>query len=116
MAKTCRKSATGPGPGARLPLVANRMRDAVLVLNSGSSSIKFAVFDIAADEPALLCKGLLDEHESAPRLTVNDPTGKKLHETRRAAGDNDGNGLFVDVLAWLDSYLGDKRLVAAGHR
>ena len=42
------------------------MSDAVLVLNSGSSSIKFAVFDISADEPALLCRGLLDEHELRP--------------------------------------------------
>jgi acetate kinase len=92
------------------------MSDAVLVLNSGSSSIKFAVFDISTDDPALLCKGLLDEHESAPRLIVNDPSGKKLHETRRATTDKDGNGLFVDVLAWLDSYLGGNTLAAAGHR
>src|SRR5262249_44228711 len=81
-----------------------------------SSSIKFAVFDVSAREPALLCKGLLDEHESAPRLTVSDPSGKKLHETQRPAGDKDGNGLFVDVLAWLDSFLGGKTLAAAGHR
>jgi acetate kinase len=92
------------------------MSDAVLVLNSGSSSIKFAVFDIAADAPALLCKGLLDEHDSAPRLIVNDAAGNKLHETRRAAGDNDGNALFVDILTWLDNYLGGERLAAAGHR
>jgi acetate kinase len=91
------------------------MSDAVLVLNSGSSSIKFAVFDVSAGEPVLLCKGLLDEHESAPLLTVSDPLGKKLHETRRAADDNSG-GLFVDVLGWLDSYLGGKALAAAGHR
>jgi acetate kinase len=92
------------------------MPDAVLVLNAGSSSIKFGVFDIAADDPALLCKGLLDEHESAPRLTVTDPSGKTLHETRRAAGGKDGNGLFVEILGWLDSYLGGKTLAAAGHR
>ncbi len=92
------------------------MSDAVLVLNAGSSSIKFAVFDISADAPTLLCKGLLDEHESAPRLTVNDPSGKKLHETRRAAGDNDDNCLFVDILEWLDQSLAGRTLVAAGHR
>jgi acetate kinase len=92
------------------------MSDAVLVLNSGSSSIKFAAFETNADEPSLLCKGLLDEHEAAPRLTVNDPSGKKLHETRSAAGDKDGNGLFVDILAWLDRYLDGRTLAAAGHR
>ena len=78
------------------------MSDAVLVLNSGSSSIKFAAFEIAADEPTLLCKGLLDEHETAPRLTVTDAHGKALFEKRRAADDKDGNGLFADILDWLD--------------
>jgi acetate kinase len=96
-------------------VIGEKMSDAVLVLNAGSSSIKFAVFDMSANEPALLCKGLLDEHESAPRLTINDPAGKRLHETRRPPGDND-NGLFVDVLAWLDDYLGGESLAAAGHR
>jgi acetate kinase len=92
------------------------MPDAVLVLNSGSSSIKFAVFEISADEPALLCKGLLDEHESAPRLTVTDPAGKRLFETKRAAADKGGDGLFIDTLEWVERYLASGTLAAAGHR
>jgi acetate kinase len=92
------------------------MPDAVLVLNSGSSSIKFAVFDLSANEPALLCEGLLDEHEAAPRLIVNDPSGKKLHETHRSATDKDGDGLFVDILTWLDNSLARGALAAVGHR
>jgi len=92
------------------------MTDAVLVLNSGSSSIKFAVFEISAGEPALLCKGLLDEHEAAPRLAVTDPSGKSLFETRRAAADKDGNGLFDDILQWLDRELAGRTLSAVGHR
>jgi len=92
------------------------MADAVLVLNSGSSSIKFAVFDLSANEPALICEGLLDEHEAAPRLIVNDPSGKKLHETHRSATDKDGDGLFVDILTWLDHFLARGALAAVGHR
>jgi acetate kinase len=92
------------------------MPDAVLILNSGSSSIKFAVFDISGDEPAALCNGLLDEHEAAPRLIVNDPSGNRLHETRRSAADKDGNGLFIDILAWLDRFLAGSTLAAVGHR
>jgi len=49
--------------------------EAVLVLNSGSSSIKFGLFEISAAEPALLCKGLLDEHEAKPRLVVKGAAG-----------------------------------------
>lgn len=59
------------------------MTASVLVLNAGSSSIKFGLFDIAATEPALLCKGLLDEHEAKPRLVVRSPAGEDLFETRR---------------------------------
>jgi acetate kinase len=92
------------------------MADAVLVLNSGSSSIKFAVFDLSANEPALICEGLLDEHEAAPRLIVNDPSGKKLHETHRSATDKVGDGLFVDILTWLDHFLARGALAAVGHR
>jgi len=92
------------------------MSDAVLVLNSGSSSIKFAVFEISAAEPALICKGLLDEHETAPRLTVTDAHGKALFEKRRAADDKDGNGLFADILDWLDRELAGRTLAAVGHR
>jgi acetate kinase len=58
------------------------MSDTVLVLNSGSSSIKFGLFDISAAEPTLLCKGLLDEHETKPRLVVKSPAGEDLFEKR----------------------------------
>ena len=92
------------------------MPDAVLVLNSGSSSIKFALFDISNGEPALNCKGLLDEQEKAPRLFVTDPSGKVLYEKRRPAGANEGKGLFVDIFDFIENYLGDQRLAAVGHR
>ena len=52
------------------------MPDAILVLNAGSSSIKFGLFQISTDcEPALLCKGLFDEHAAEPRLIIRDPSG-----------------------------------------
>jgi acetate kinase len=92
------------------------MSDAVLVLNSGSSSIKFAVFEISAAEPELICKGLLDEHDAAPRLTVTDAHGKALFEKRRAADDKDGNGLFADILGWLDRELAGRTLAAVAIR
>ncbi|MBK0621077.1 hypothetical protein, partial [Klebsiella pneumoniae] len=37
------------------------MSDNVLVLNAGSSSIKFALFDVGAADPELRCKGIIDE-------------------------------------------------------
>lgn len=88
----------------------------VLVLNSGSSSIKFGLFDISAAEPVLLCKGLLDEHEARPRLVVKDPAGEDLFETRREASDADSGHLFADVLGFIEDHFGKGSLGAVGHR
>ncbi len=90
--------------------------DAVLVLNSGSSSIKFGLFDTSTLEPALLCKGLLDEHEAKPRLVVKTPAGENLFEKRREGSDADSSDLFADVLAFIEDRFGDHSLRAAGHR
>ncbi|WP_426610749.1 acetate/propionate family kinase [Bradyrhizobium sp. McL0616] len=88
--------------------------DAVLVLNAGSSSIKFGLFEISAAEPVLLCKGLLDEHEAKPRLMVKSPAGEDLFEKHRTAEDTDGDHLFADVLAFIEDRFGSLRTV--GHR
>ncbi|MCK1390707.1 acetate/propionate family kinase [Bradyrhizobium sp. 1] len=92
------------------------MPDTVLVLNSGSSSIKFGLFDISADEPVLLCKGLLDEHADKPRLVVKSPAGEDLFETRKDATDADGGHLFADVLGFIEDHFGAGSLCAVGHR
>jgi acetate kinase len=61
-----------------------------LVLNAGSSSIKFGLFDTSGTAPRLLCKGLLDEHKAKPGFTVTDAAYNHLFERRRAPTDNNG--------------------------
>ncbi|MBR0781698.1 acetate/propionate family kinase [Bradyrhizobium iriomotense] len=90
--------------------------EAVLVLNSGSSSIKFGLFDISAAEPVLLCKGLLDEHENKPRLVVRDAAGNSLFDKQRADSDTDSGHLFAEVLAFIEDRFGQGSLRAVGHR
>jgi acetate kinase len=90
--------------------------DAVLVLNAGSSSIKFGLFEISAAEPVLLGTGLLDEHEAKPRLVVKSPAGEDLFETQRDVSDADGGHLFADVLGFIEARFGGHRLRAVGHR
>ncbi|UGY26599.1 acetate/propionate family kinase [Bradyrhizobium septentrionale] len=92
------------------------MSDSVLVLNAGSSSVKFGLFDIAPAEPKLRCRGLLDEQEKVPRIVVSDASGKQLFEKRHASGTPDDNGLLSDVFAWIEDYLAGGRLAAVGHR
>ena len=92
------------------------MSDHVLVLNAGSSSVKFGLFDIASAEPELRCKGLLDEQEKAPRIVATDASGAPLFEKRHPGGEANDNGLFADIIAWTRDYLGGDRLAAVGHR
>src|SRR4051794_34231212 len=121
-ARTCRKSRNGSGRTA--PAATRRRRQATdsshvkhgTRFNSGSSSIKFGLFEISAAEPTPLCKGLLDEHETKPRLVVKSPAGEDLFEKRRGASDADSDHLFADVLGFIEDRFGDHRLHAVGHR
>jgi acetate kinase len=53
--------------------------DAILVVNAGSSSVKFQVFATGGTgEPARLVKGLVDGIATRPRLRANGPDGTPL--------------------------------------
>jgi acetate kinase len=91
------------------------MSDAILVLNAGSTTTKFGLFDISAQGPELLCKGLLDEHDAEPRLAIKDVEGQVLFDKHRPdLGDE--AGLLDDILNWVDTYLASDDLLAIGHR
>lgn len=92
------------------------MTTLILVLNSGSSSVKFGLFDISVAEPDVLCKGLLDDHDAKPRLIVKSPAGEDLFERRKEALDADSGHLFADVLAFIEDQFGAGSLRAVGHR
>jgi acetate kinase len=92
------------------------MTNAVLALNAGSSSIKFALFEIAADNDArLVVKGLLETGGSEIGVAAKDPDGKVLWE-RRWEAKTPRDAVLRAVLEWVDDRLGDDLLVAAGHR
>ncbi|MGZ8409223.1 MAG: acetate/propionate family kinase [Hyphomicrobium sp.] len=94
------------------------MRDAVLVINAGSSSIKFAGYAGDDDEePKLIGKGEIEGIGSEPRFVVEDPEGRVLDERRWP----DGAALpheeaFRFIMSWIGQNASDIRLIAAGHR
>jgi acetate kinase len=51
----------------------------IAVINAGSSSIKFAVFQ-AASSPSLLLRGQIEGIGTAPRARLSDPGGTLLVE------------------------------------
>jgi acetate kinase len=79
----------------------------LLVLNAGSSSLKFSVFG-AEDSLPLSVHGLVDGVGVHPRLTVGGAS------ERVTASDH--GGAFEVVAAWLERHLGGARPVAVGHR
>ena len=57
------------------------MAQGILVVNAGSSSVKFAVFtDGGQPEPKLLFKGQMEGLGSDPSFQVKDATGRKIDE------------------------------------
>jgi len=68
------------------------MTEVILVLNAGSSSIKFSIFALEGEERslALVYRGEMEGIGAQPRFVVSDSTGKHVVEERvtaRAAGD-----------------------------
>jgi acetate kinase len=93
-----------------------KMPNALLVLNAGSSSIKLALFESGGTgDPALLCKGMLDHHQHKPQMIVKDLQGNVLFE-RHAAAEADDESFFSDLLRWVDEFLAGGVLVGVGHR
>ncbi|HUL96675.1 MAG TPA: acetate/propionate family kinase [Usitatibacter sp.] len=91
------------------------MSEAIAVLNSGSSSIKFSLHhgpDLRAD-----VRGLADAILTNPRLTARDADGKVLVDEAWKAPASGGHAPALDrIIAFLRKSLGGDRLQAVGHR
>ncbi len=90
------------------------MADAILVLNAGSSSIKFALFraDDGLRPPGL---GQVENIDSAPHLKIRAGDDVTLDQTS-AGPALSHEELLGAVLRWVDGHLGEDRLLAVGHR
>ncbi|MGI4745740.1 MAG: acetate/propionate family kinase [Janthinobacterium lividum] len=90
--------------------------DAILTLNAGSSSIKFALFRIVDADIAVAVRGQISGIGSAPKFRAADPNGKALGEHAWTGGDQTQEDLLQFLLDWIVKHLGSDRLVAVGHR
>jgi acetate kinase len=92
--------------------------DAILVLNAGSSSLKFTVFAVdAAGGLAPQLDGLIEELTGAARFRARDAAGATLAEHAWGADAPPGHGGALDFLFdWLRARAGDAGLIGVGHR
>jgi acetate kinase len=90
----------------------------VLVLNAGSSSLKFCVFRRPEDEGwRLAARGQIEGIGTSPRLLVKDQDGRSLASEKLDGGAvRDGRGAVEILAGWLRSRYGGARVLGVGHR
>jgi acetate kinase len=93
------------------------MAEALLVLNAGSSSLKFSVF-LDGEPPGLLLRGQLEGLTTGPRFLARDAAGKTVGEKGWGAGTQLGHSGAIEFLfGWgRGGILGGHRIAAVGHR
>ena len=91
--------------------------DAILVLNAGSSSIKFSLFP-GHERPSrqgIICDGECEGIGHRVHFTAKDRAGASLVDEYLAEGTTHEDALAA-LLRWLEDHFQDHQLVAAGHR
>lgn len=94
------------------------MTNRILILNCGSSSIKFALY-AAQETPKRLLRGAIEGLGAAPRFHAADERGTALPPA--AMKDRNGDTLTLDsaphwLLEWLAAGGHDHEIAGAGHR
>jgi len=92
--------------------------DAILVLNAGSSSIKFSLFSRGGDELTLLAGGQVGGLYTAPVFVAKDADSRPVAEKRWPAGARlDHDGALAHIVEWIKAHFsGSHHLAAVGHR
>src|SRR5262245_10583918 len=93
------------------------MADALVVLNAGSSSIKFSVFALQGAEPQLVFKGQVEGLYTAARFSAENASGESIGERKWDEGTKLGHeGGVGHIVEFLRAHRDGHRLAAVGHR
>ncbi len=93
------------------------MSDAILILNAGSSSIKFSMF--TADQTRLICSlgGQIQRLDCGPEFVARDASGALVAHHQWPPQERLGHtGAMAHLTAFLAEHLGQQALIAVGHR
>jgi len=91
--------------------------DAILVLNAGSSSIKFSLFVARGESLDPLLRGQIEGLFTHPRFVAQDAAGAAVSEKSWGEGARLGHAGALDHLAgYVRGELAEHRLVGVGHR
>ena len=94
------------------------MKKGILTINAGSSSIKFALYELnggLADKPTL--SGQIDGIGASAKLIAKDPAGKHEIELNLSGEQEAQHQASLDfLLNWIQEHQTSTELVAVGHR
>jgi acetate kinase len=105
MRRGCTDRRGAPASGRQL------MPDAILSLNAGSSSLKFALCDSA--ELTRMVVGSIETADGTNRFRARDAAGNDLADE---AWPTSHQEVIDRLLGWVDRHLGTSKIAAAGHR
>ena len=94
------------------------MNDYAVVLNAGSSSLKFCVYQRPENEAwRLEARGQIEGIGTSPRFSVKNDAGERLaDDALDKAAVRDGRGALDALAGWLRSTYGGARVLGVGHR
>jgi acetate kinase len=93
------------------------MEDYAVVLNAGSSSLKFCVFQRPEGEPwRLETRGQIEGIGTKPRLSAKDGSGGKVADEPLGATVMNASSALDSLAAWLRGRYGRARVAGVGHR
>ena len=93
------------------------MDDYALVLNAGSSSLKFCIFQRPLGEGwRLEARGQIEGIGTSPRLSAKDANGESLAKQDLDATVRDGRNALDALATWLRSKYSGSRVLGVGHR
>ena len=93
------------------------MDEFALVLNSGSSSLKFALFRaLERGDWPLAARGNIEGIGTSPTMSARDGSGSTLPTPNLSGEVRDAHSALEHVFAWLRTSFGGGRIVGVGHR
>jgi acetate kinase len=93
------------------------MDEYAVVINAGSSSLKFCVFRCPDGKPWLIeTRGQIEGIGTAPRFTAKDGEGKGVFDRQLEPSVNDGRKALGAVADWLGERYSGSQVRGVGHR
>ncbi len=89
-------------------------QDVILVINAGSSSLKFKIFDL---NESVIASGQVEAIDIAPKFKAKNAKGEVVGDYQWTEKEAHNHALVLDYLIkWNQETFKDHRLIACGHR